>query len=243
MTTSEPIVRFDRVSVRYGDGDRAVWALRDLSMEIQPGEFVTIMGPSGSGKTTLLNLAAGLQVPDSGRVLVDGQDLGVMSDTELAAVRRVQVAYVFQFFNLLPTLTARENVELPLRANGLRKSEIDERVREHLDLVGLGQRSGHFPRELSGGELQRIAIARALATRARVILADEPTGNLDSIRGEEILELLRQTVASDGRSVVLVTHDPRAAAYGDRMLTLRDGTIVKQIHHEPVAAVHQIGRN
>ncbi len=229
MTANEAVASLRTVAKRYGAGGRLVWALRDVSLDVQPGEFVAVTGPSGSGKTTLLNLVAGLDAPDTGEVLLEGRRVAALGDGERARLRRRTVAFVFQFFNLLPTLTAAQNVAVPLRADGRRRAEIAERVARALDAVGLGERSGHYPSELSGGEMQRVAVARALATDARLILADEPTGNLDTIRSEEILELLRAASERDGRSVLLVTHDLRAAAYGDRLLTLRDGRIVDEV--------------
>jgi putative ABC transport system ATP-binding protein len=228
-STASPIVSLRKVSRRYGDGDTAVWAVRDVSLDLQPGELVSLTGPSGSGKSTLLHLVAGLDTPTGGEVLVDGRAVASLSDRDLARMRRRTLALVFQFFNLLPTLTARENVAVPLRADRLPPAEVAARVERALVAVGIAHRAGHFPHQMSGGEMQRVAIARALATEARLILADEPTGNLDSARGEEILELLKQTTEAQGRTVLLVTHDLRAAAYGDRMITLRDGSIVDEV--------------
>jgi putative ABC transport system ATP-binding protein len=224
-----PIVSFEQVAKRFGEGERAVWALRDVSLSVAPGEFVSVMGPSGSGKSTLLNLVAGLDTPTEGAVRVGGSAVGDLPDRALARLRRRTVTFVFQFFNLLPTLTAGQNVAVPLRADGLSRAAIVERVTRALDAVGLSHRADHYPNELSGGEMQRVAVARALATDARVILADEPTGNLDTVRGEEILELLKLASERDGRTVILVTHDLRAAAYGDRLITLRDGTIIDEV--------------
>jgi putative ABC transport system ATP-binding protein len=237
MTGSHPIVVLRGVTRRYGEGPRSVWALRDVSLTLAPGELVTIMGPSGSGKSTLLNLIAGLDVPDAGEVEVDGQPLATMTDGDRSRLRRRTVAFVFQSMNLLPTLTAAQNVAVPLRADGMARRQVDARVAAALDGVGLAGRAGHYPGELSGGEMQRVAIARALATDARVILADEPTGNLDTVRGEEVLELLRRAVDVEGRTVLLVTHDLRAGAYGDRMLSLRDGQIVDEIATKTRATV------
>jgi putative ABC transport system ATP-binding protein len=229
MSASTPLVTLCNVSKRYGENDRAVWALREVSLAVAAGEFVSLMGPSGSGKSSLLNLIAGLDVPTSGEVLVQGRDVSSLSDRELSVMRRHTIAFIFQFFNLLPTLTAAENVAVPLRADGRPRAEIADRVFQGLDAVGLTERAHHYPNELSGGEMQRVAIARALATDASVVLADEPTGNLDSSRGEEILELLRQVPERDGRAVILVTHDVRAAAHADRLITLRDGRIVDEV--------------
>ena len=229
MGATRPLVVVRNVTRRFGDGAGAVWALRDVSLTVAPAELVTIMGPSGSGKSTLLNLVAGIDEPDTGTVEVDGNVLARMRDAELARLRRRTVAFVFQAMNLLPTLTAAQNVAVPLRADGMPARTVAERVASALAHVGLTARAGRYPAELSGGEMQRTAIARALATDARLILADEPTGNLDTARGEEVLDLLRRAVDDDGRSVLLVTHDLRASAYGDRMITLRDGRIVDEI--------------
>ena len=228
MTSSEPVVVWRRVSKFYGRGRRIVWALREVSLAVHPGELVAITGASGSGKSTLLNLVAGLEHATSGEVFVDGRSVRSLSNGDLARLRRRTLAVVFQFFNLLPTLTAYQNVAVPLKADR-RVDELDARVMRALDTVGLAARADHYPHELSGGEMQRVAIARALATDARIILADEPTGNLDSVRGEEILELLQRMTEEEGRTVILVTHDLRAAAYGDRLITLRDGRIVDEV--------------
>lgn len=236
MTVPIDIVELRGVSKQHGEGERTVWALRDISLTVKTGEFMSITGPSGSGKSTLLNLIAGLDHPTTGEVLVCGEQLQSMSGEALARMRRERVTFVFQFFNLLSNLTAEQNVSIPLRARGMRRAQIRERVERALAQVGMTQRAGHYPEELSGGELQRVAIARALATEASVILADEPTGNLDSSRGEDILELLKGASENDGRAVILVTHDLRAAAYGDRILTLRDGRIVDEVQNEPAPA-------
>jgi putative ABC transport system ATP-binding protein len=220
------VLVFDCVSKRYGSDDRSVWALHDTSLHLGHGEFVSIVGPSGSGKTTILNLSAGLDTPSSGKILVMGRSLADLSANQLAQMRRETVSFVFQFANLLGSLTAARNVAVPLRADGVGREETERRVAAALRSVGMAERADHYPDELSGGELQRVAIARALATDAKLLLVDEPTGNLDSVRGEEIMELLRRAVDERGRSVLLVTHDNRAAAYGDRIITLRDGRIV-----------------
>jgi putative ABC transport system ATP-binding protein len=228
MRDSDPIVTLHAVSKRYGTGERAVWALHDVTLAVRPGEFVVVMGPSGSGKSTLLNLIAGLDVPDQGDVHVAGRPVAGLPDEELARMRRRTIAFIFQFFNLLPTLDAWDNVAVPLRADGVRRGELTERVTRALDAVGIAHRARHYPDEMSGGEMQRVAIARALATDARVLLADEPTGNLDTARSQEILALLRRAVDAEGRAIVMVTHDPRAAQYGDRVITLSDGRIAEE---------------
>jgi putative ABC transport system ATP-binding protein len=237
MTATPPIVSLVRVSKQYGERDRAVWALRDVSIDVHLGELVAIMGPSGSGKSTLLNLIAGLDAPTTGEVRVDGQRVSELSDRALARMRRRTIAYVFQFYNLLPTLSAAQNVAVPLRADGCPRSELHRRVDAALAAVGLTARASHYPDQLSGGEMQRVAIARALATDARVILADEPTGNLDTARSEEILELLRRAAEREQRAVILVTHDVRAAACGDRLITLRDGQVVDEVVAKPDPSV------
>jgi putative ABC transport system ATP-binding protein len=237
MSSAESIVSLVGVSKQYGERDRTVWALRDVTLEVHPGEFLAVMGPSGSGKSTLLNLIAGLDVPSAGEVQVDGQRISDLSDGALARMRRRTIAYVFQFFNLLPTLSAAQNVSVPLRADGRPRSEVQRRVEHALEAVGLTARAEHYPDQLSGGEMQRVAIARALATDARVILADEPTGNLDTARSEEILDLLRRAAERDHRAIILVTHDVRAAACGDRLITLRDGQIVDEVVAKPNPSV------
>jgi putative ABC transport system ATP-binding protein len=237
-----PIVELRGVGKRYGDDTRGVWAVRDFSLAVTEGEFVALMGPSGSGKSTVLNLIAGLDAPTRGEVLIGGEPIGRLSDRQLARLRRRTITFIFQFFNLLPTLTARRNVAVPLRADGRPRVEIAERVDRALAAVGMSERAEHYPSELSGGEMQRVAIARAMATDARVILADEPTGNLDSVRGEEILEILKRASERDRRTVILVTHDLRAAAYGDRVITLRDGTIADEVRTAPGEKVTPLRR-
>ncbi|MGB0612890.1 MAG: ABC transporter ATP-binding protein [Miltoncostaeaceae bacterium] len=209
---------------RYGDGEAAIDALADVSIAFPRGQFAAVMGPSGSGKSTLLHCLAGLDRPTAGAVVIDGTPLAGLSDRDLTVLRRSAIGFVFQSFNLLPMLTARENVALPLRIAGTRDS--DARVEAMLGEVGLADRAGHRPSELSGGQQQRVAIARALVTEPTVIFADEPTGNLDSASGQEILDLLRRAVDERGRTVVMVTHDPRAATIADRVVLLSDGRVV-----------------
>lgn len=213
----------------FGAGPASVRAVDRLDLKVAAGEFLTLTGPSGSGKSTVLNLLAGLDTPTAGEIFIDGQRLSTMSDDELTIFRRRKLGIIFQFFNLLPTLTAAENVALPLRADRRPRAEIAERVARALDLVGMGHRARHRPGELSGGEMQRVAIARALVIEPLVLLADEPTGNLDSKMGQDILELIKGMSERTGVTVVLVTHDLRAAAYGDRMITLRDGRIIDEV--------------
>ncbi|MFN7955647.1 MAG: ABC transporter ATP-binding protein [bacterium] len=222
---AEALVEVDEVTKVYPQGHREVRALAGVSLGVPRGEFLSIMGPSGSGKSTLLHLMAGLDRPSSGAIRVDGVTLSDMPDTDVTIFRRERVGLIFQFFNLLPTLTAAENVALPLLLNGKRMKDVRERVEALLGVVGLADRSTHRPDELSGGEMQRVAIARALVVDPRLLLADEPTGNLDSATSTEILELLRAVHQEKAPTIVMVTHDPRAAEFGDRVIRLRDGKI------------------
>jgi putative ABC transport system ATP-binding protein len=215
------------ITRRYGEGDTAVDALRGVSLEVQQGKLTAVMGPSGSGKSTLMHILAALDKPTSGEVWIAGTKLGQLKDNEITKIRREHIGFVFQFFNLLPMLTAEENVVLPLTIAG-EKPEREWRE-ELLKRVGLDDRRGHRPSELSGGQQQRVAIARALISRPTVVFADEPTGNLDSKTGAEILELLRSSVESLGQTTVMVTHDPYAAAIADRILFLADGVIVRDM--------------
>src|SRR3954471_13726709 len=209
----------------YGRGTAAVTALDHVNLSIEPREFVAIMGPSGSGKSTLLHLLGGLDNPTEGKVLVDGTDLSTLNDKALTILRRTKIGFVFQFFNLIPVLTGLENVALPLVLNGS-QADATERARTWLGRVDLTDRMSHRPSEMSGGQQQRVALARALVTEPAVILADEPTGNLDSRGAEEMLRWPRRTVDEWGRTVVMVTHDPRMAAYADRIIFMKDGTVV-----------------
>ena len=215
------------LSRRYGAGDTAVDALRGVSLTVAQGELIAVMGPSGSGKSTLMHLLAGLDRPTAGEVWIDGTAIATLGDSELTQLRRRHIGFVFQFFNLLPMLTAEENILLPLELAG----RAPERawVEELIAAVGLGDRRAHRPAELSGGQQQRVAIARALVSKPTVVFADEPTGNLDSTTSDEILELLRDSVSSYDQTTVMVTHDARAAAIADRILFLADGRIVKQL--------------
>ena len=208
-----------------GRGRPVVRALRGVDLSVATGELVCVRGRSGSGKTTLLNVLGGLDRPTSGRVVMDGQEITALREGELVALRRRTVAFVFQTFGLLPILSAAENVEVPLRLVGTPGRERDERVREVLALVGLSGRAGHRPHELSGGEQQRVAVARALANRPKVLLADEPTGQLDSETGRSIMTLLRAVVRSEGVTAVVATHDPMMLETADRVLELRDGVL------------------
>jgi putative ABC transport system ATP-binding protein len=212
---------------RYGDGDTAVQALRGVDLDVRARELVAVMGPSGSGKSTLMHLLAGLDTPTSGTVTIAGTELGTLDDTALTRLRRTHIGFIFQFFNLLPMLDAEENVLLPLSIAGEKPD--GAWVEELMSKVGLQARRGHRPSELSGGEQQRVAIARALVTRPTILLADEPTGNLDSKTGQEILELMRESVDAYDQTTIMVTHDPRAASIADRILFIADGQIVKEL--------------
>ena len=212
----------------YGEGSMAVRALRDVSLEFPSGEFAAIMGPSGSGKSTLLHILGALDKPTAGQVIVGGTALSGLSDRKLTLLRRERMGFVFQFYNLIPTLSAEENVLLPALIAGERAKEYSERLNELLDLVGLLGRRTHRPDELSGGEQQRVAIARALIRNPDIILADEPTGNLDSKTGSGVLELLRESAARYEQTIVMVTHDPRAASWADRVIFLADGRVVDE---------------
>jgi putative ABC transport system ATP-binding protein len=223
------ILEAQKLSKQYQMGEVAVDALRGVDFQVRQGEFVAVMGPSGSGKSTLLHLLGGLDAPTDGEVTLAGRQLAHMTDDEVTVVRRRQVGFVFQFFNLLPTLTAAENVALPLLIDGKRLEDYSVRIDELLGLVGLGGRRDHKPDQLSGGEQQRVAIARALVTEPAMVLADEPTGNLDSNSGKEVLSLLRCACDEKRQTIVMVTHDPGAASYADRVVFLRDGQIVREL--------------
>jgi putative ABC transport system ATP-binding protein len=216
----------------YGSGDDAVYALRDVSVDFYEGQFTAIMGPSGSGKSTLMHCIAGLDELSSGSAIIDGTDLSTLKDKELTELRREKIGFVFQSFNLVPTLTANENIRLPLMLGNNKGDEAW--IQKVIDTVHLQDRLTHRPSELSGGQQQRVAVARALASRPRIIFADEPTGNLDSITGAEILTFMRKAVDDLGQTIVMVTHDPVAAAYADRIIFLADGHIVNEMT-EPTA--------
>jgi putative ABC transport system ATP-binding protein len=227
---------------RYGEGDTAVEALRGVSLDVADGRLTAIMGPSGSGKSTLMHIAAGLDRPTGGSVVLDGVEITGLSDKKLTLLRREKVGFVFQFFNLLPMLTAEENVVLPLSIAGEKPDA--GWLNELLGTFGIADRRSHRPAQLSGGQQQRVALARALVTRPKVIFADEPTGNLDSASSDEVLTLLRRSVDELGQTTVMVTHDPRAAAMADRILFLADGRIVKDIYGstavEVLAAMQEV---
>jgi putative ABC transport system ATP-binding protein len=222
------MIQLDRATKRF-EGKRSVTALDEVTLTIPRGEMLSIIGQSGSGKSTLLNLVGGLDRATTGDVLVDGESLAGLNDDKLTQVRRDKIGFIFQFFNLLPTLTCLENVGLPLHLRGWPRRKVDERARELLSLVQLGDRLTHLPEELSGGQRQRVAIARALSVYPPILLADEPTGNLDSRTGEDILTLIRDLHSRLGATVVMVTHDAHVAQTCQRTITLRDGRIVEDV--------------
>jgi putative ABC transport system ATP-binding protein len=209
----------------YQQGTRTVHAVRGVSLKIDPGEFVAIMGPSGSGKSTLMHLLGALDTPSSGQALFLGKDLARMTDRDRSLLRRTRIGFIFQFFNLIRTMSAAENVALPLLLGGTGRGNALKQARESLDRVGLAGRADHYPDEMSGGEMQRVAVARALVGNPEAILCDEPTGNLDSANAAEVLALLRELPRAGKRSVVMVTHDATAAGYADRKVVIRDGQI------------------
>ena len=222
-----PVVEAHELARRYGEGDTAVDALRGVNLEVSRGKLTAVMGPSGSGKSTLMHILAALDKPTGGYVVLAGNRLGELNDTEITKIRRKHIGFVFQFFNLLPMLTAEENVLLPLTIAGEKPDP--QWFEGLLKTVGLADRRSHRPAELSGGQQQRVALARAIVSKPTIVFADEPTGNLDSKTSEEILELLRHSVDSYGQTTVMVTHDPRAAAIADRILFLADGQIVRDM--------------
>ena len=240
-----PVVSANDLTRRYGEGETAVDALRGVSLDVPKGQLTAVMGPSGSGKSTLMHILAGLDKPTTGTVTIAGTNITELSDADLTKLRRRHIGFVFQFFNLLPMLNAEENVVLPLSIAGEKpdKGWIDELLGE----IGLAQRRDHRPSELSGGQQQRVAIGRALVSRPTIIFADEPTGNLDSKTSGEILELLNRSVRELGQTIVMVTHEARAAAIADRILFLDDGLIVREARdisaHEIVAAMEELGES
>jgi len=227
LDKSLAVVSAEDVTRRYGEGDTAVDALRGVSLDVTRGQLTAVMGPSGSGKSTLMHILAGLDRPTEGTVAIDGTDITTLGDTDLTKLRRRHIGFIFQFFNLLPMLTAEENILLPLELAGTKRDK--QWTNGLIDKVGLDDRRKHRPSELSGGQQQRVAIARALVSRPTVMFADEPTGNLDSQTGAEILRLLAESVQEFGQTTVMVTHDAHAAAIADRVLFLGDGLIVKEL--------------
>jgi putative ABC transport system ATP-binding protein len=244
MHQNGAVVIAEDLARRYGEGDTAVDALRGVSLDVSRGQLTTVMGPSGSGKSTLMHILAGLDRPTTGSVQIDGTEITTLGDTDLTKLRREHIGFIFQFFNLLPMLTAEENVVLPLTIAGEKPDK--EWLEQLLGAVGLKDRRTHRPSELSGGQQQRVAIARALVSKPTVVFADEPTGNLDSKTGGEILELLRLAVQDTGQTTVMVTHDARSASIADRILFLADGNIVRELpRSEPsavISAMEEISR-
>jgi putative ABC transport system ATP-binding protein len=230
-----PVVEAHELTRRYGEGDTAVDALRGVNLEVERGKLTAVMGPSGSGKSTLMHILAALDVPTTGYVVLAGTKLGELNDTQITKLRREHIGFIFQFFNLLPMLTAEENILLPLTIAGEKPGK--GWFEDLLKTVGLADRRSHRPAELSGGQQQRVAIARALVSKPTVVFADEPTGNLDSKTSEEILELLRDSVDSYGQTTMMVTHDPGAAAIADRILFLADGLIVRDMPRADASTV------
>jgi putative ABC transport system ATP-binding protein len=220
------IVHTELLTKIYGTATQPIYALNEVSLAVEEGEFLAIMGPSGSGKSTLLYLLGGLDRPTSGKVWLRDADISTLDDDALSRLRRTALGFVFQFFNLVPVLTAQENVAIPLILDGVPRPEALKRADEALSRVGLAERGSHRPAELSGGEQQRAALARALVAQPAVVLADEPTGNLDSRSSDQMVQMLRQTVDGWNQTIILVTHDPRVAAYADRIVFLKDGRIV-----------------
>jgi putative ABC transport system ATP-binding protein len=242
MKNGQPVVSAEDVTRHYGEGETSVQALRGVSLGVDRGKLTAVMGPSGSGKSTLMHILAGLDKPTSGTVSIDGTEITKLGDTDLTKLRREHIGFIFQFFNLLPMLSAEENIRLPLQIAG---DKVDKQwFEELLGKMGLTDRRAHRPSELSGGQQQRVAIARALVSQPTVVFADEPTGNLDSTTSGEILELLRNSVDELGQTTVMVTHDPRAAAIADRILFLADGNIVNDMSgassSEVIAAMDEL---
>ncbi len=223
-----PLIQTENLTKVYGKGEAAVVALDHVNISVSPGEFVAVMGPSGCGKSTLLHLLGGLDRPTDGRVLIDGTSLSTLKDDDLTAIRRRTIGFVFQFFNLIPILSAVDNAALPLVLDGKNNAECRHKSSDWLTRIGLGERLSNRPDQLSAGQQQRVAIARALITEPMLVLADEPTGNLDSRAADEIAALLQQVAKEWGRAVLMVTHDPRIAAYADRIIFLKDGKVVNE---------------
>jgi putative ABC transport system ATP-binding protein len=228
MSTSvpDPVIRIEHLSKTYERGGQPIPVLMDINLTVQRAEFVSLMGPSGSGKSTLLNLIAGIDQPSTGRILINGVDIATLNEAALADWRAANVGFIFQFYNLMPVLTAYENVELPLLLTNLNRKQRKEHVEACLAMVRLADRMDHYPNELSGGQQQRVAIARALVTDPTLIVADEPTGDLDRATGEEVLKLMDELHRDLGKTIVMVTHDPKAASRASRMIHLEKGVLV-----------------
>ncbi len=226
------VIEARAIEKEFGSGEARVAALRGLDLAVSRGEFLAIMGPSGSGKSTLLHVLAGIEPPSAGQVLFEGQDLNRLADRQRTLLRRRQIGFIFQSFNLLPTLTAEENVALPLLLDRVKTNEARRQAREALDVVEMGHRREHLPGKLSGGEQQRVGIARALVIRPTIVLADEPTGSLDSVSGRRVMDLLRNLVDAEQQTLVIITHDPAVAGQADRVLHLRDGRLESDGHSE-----------
>ncbi len=224
---SEAVIEVKNLTRTFDTGETRVEALRGVDLTVEKGQFLSIMGPSGSGNSTLLHLLGGLDLPSDGIVELDGTNIATLNDDELTLFRRRRIGFVFQAFNLLDVLTAEENVAIPLLVDGIAESTANQRASNALERVGLAHRKGHWPSRMSGGEQQRVAVARALVTEPALILADEPTGNLDSKNGDQVMDLLRNLVDEQQQTIVMVTHDPRQAARGDRLIRLRDGLILE----------------
>ena len=234
------LIQTENLTKIYGSGETAVTALDHVGIQVNEGEFVAVMGPSGCGKSTLLHLLGGLDRPSEGRVGIDGTAIADMKDDDLTKLRRKRIGFVFQFYNLIPVLTAVENAALPVTLDGVKPAEAKKRAAEWLTRFGLGDRLASRPDQLSGGQQQRVAVARALVAEPALILADEPTGNLDTRSGDEIAGLLRDVTKKYGRTVVMVTHDPRIAAYADRIIFLKDGKVVDETLLERKGGVEKI---
>ena len=224
--SKETVIQVEKLAKTYRLGKVSIPALRGISFDVAKGEFLAVIGPSGSGKTTLLNLMGAIDKPTSGRIFIDGRDVTTLGEGELTKLRRHKIGFIFQFYNLIPALTALENVELPMLTGGVSRKDASKRALQLLEMVGLAERVGHLPDELSGGEQQRVAIARALANRPSVILADEPTGDLDTKTGMEVVQILYDTSKKENATVIVVTHDPMITERADRILHMRDGSII-----------------
>jgi putative ABC transport system ATP-binding protein len=227
------LIQADNLTKVYGSGDTAVTALDHVNLSVEAGEFVAVMGPSGCGKSTLLHLLGGLDRPSEGRVLIDGQPINELGDDDLTKLRRRKIGFIFQFYNLIPVMDATENAALPVTLDGTGSAKAMAKARDWLEKVGLGNRLKNRPDQLSGGQQQRVAVARALVAEPALVLADEPTGNLDSHASDEIAALLRQVADEWGRAVVMVTHDAHVASYADRIIFLKDGSIVEEKRPDP----------